>query len=192
MRYKPEHKEQTHQKIVETASKEFRAHGFEGVGIAKLMGVLELTHGGFYAHFADKEALVAEASVFALDQRLEMMLDLVKTDGIEAVITYYLSEGHRDQPEIGCLLPALSAEVARHSPVVRETFTKKLWGIFEAFAEFMPGETDTERIEQVGVIFASMVGAITLSRAVSDPVMSETILRSTQEHLFQFVKKSGV
>jgi TetR/AcrR family transcriptional repressor of nem operon len=191
MRYKPEHKAETHRRIVETAAKEFRTHGFEGIGIAKLMGALELTHGGFYAHFADKEALVAESSVVALDQSLEMLLGALEAGGFPALLNYYLSEEHRDQPASGCMLPTLTAELSRHPTSSREAFTEKLAQVYDAVAEYMPGKTHVQKLEKVNVMFASMVGALSLARAVSDPALSTTILRSTREHLLKFVEESA-
>ena len=191
MRYKPQHKEETHQRIVEVASKEFRTRGFEGVGIAKLMGALDLTHGGFYAHFPDKEELVAEACVVALDQSLETMLAALRAGGFPAMLDYYLSEGHRDHPALGCPLPALTAEVARRPSSSREAFTETLSDIYKAVAEHMPGQTPAHKFEKVSVLFASMVGAVSLARAVSDPVLSKTILRTTREHLLHFIEEGS-
>ena len=190
MRYKPEHKEATHRRIVEAASKEFRVHGFEGVGIPKLMGTLGLTHGGFYAHFRDREDLVAEAGVAALDQSLDAMLAGLKSSGFPAVLDYYLSEEQRDHPEGACMLPSLSAEMARHPASSRAAFTDKLAEVFAAMAEYMPGPTPARKAENVSVLFAAMVGAVSLARAVSDPEMSRDILRSTREHLLHFINEA--
>ncbi|MGL1465720.1 TetR/AcrR family transcriptional regulator, partial [Vibrio parahaemolyticus] len=74
-----------------TASARYREHGFEGVGIARLMNELGLTHGGFYAHFQDKEDLVAEASALALEQSRERMEFALREGGIRALIDLYLS-----------------------------------------------------------------------------------------------------
>ncbi len=190
MRYKPEHKEKTHHRIVETAAKEFRTQGYEGIGIAKLMGTLQLTHGGFYAHFEDKEELISESSVFALDQSLEMMLSALKSGGISALLDYYLSQEHRDHPELGCPLPILAAELARHPVSSREDFTEKLSDVFAAIAAQMPGRSEAQKVEKVVVLFSGMVGAMSLARAVSDPVVSKSILRSTQEHLLRFIEET--
>ena len=155
MRYKPQHKEETHQKIVEAASKQFRAHGFEGVGIPKLMGALNLTHGGFYAHFADKEELVAEASVAALDQSLEAMLAGLKSHGFPAVLDYYLSEEQRDHPDAACMLPSLSAELARRPVSSRDAFTEKLSGGLPGHRG-VHARTDAraQMVDKVDVLFA--------------------------------------
>jgi TetR/AcrR family transcriptional regulator, transcriptional repressor for nem operon len=183
MRYKPEHKEETHRRILELASREFRTHGFEGVGIAKLMGGLNLTHGGFYAYFSDKEDLVAESLALALDQSLETMLAGLEADGLTAMLDFYLSEAHRDHPDLGCPLPALAAEVARRSPSSQAAFTTKLTEIFDAIAEHMPGTTHSQKLANVSFMFSAMTGAVSLARAVSDPVLSKAILESTREQL---------
>jgi TetR/AcrR family transcriptional repressor of nem operon len=152
------------------------------------MAGLDLTHGGFYAHFDDKEALIAESSVAALTQSLDTMLRALQTGGFPALLDYYLSEGHRDQPDAGCMLPTLTAELARHPSASREAFTAKLIRVFHAIAEYMPGRTPAHKLEKVQVMFASMVGAMSLARAVSDPTFSASLLRSTREHLLQFIE----
>ena len=188
MRYRPEHKEATHRRIVKAASEEFRSHGFEGVGIAKLMGDLKLTHGGFYAHFADKEALVAESSTLALQQSLDTMLAALDTGGVPAMLDLYLSEAHRDNPALGCPLPTLTAEVARHSLSSREAFTGKLSEVLDAVAEYVPGQTGTLKHANTYALFAAMAGAVSLARAVSDPVLSKAILDSTRQNLLCSIK----
>ncbi len=188
MRYKPEHKEETHRKIVASASREFRSHGFEGVGIPKLMGALNLTHGGFYAHFADKEALVAESTILALQQSLDTMLAALDAGGVSVMLDFYLSEAHRDSPAMGCPLPTLTAEIARRSPSSRGAFTEKLSEVFDAVAEYMPGQTAAQKHANTYVLFAAMAGAVSLARAVSDPPLSKAILDSTRENLLCFIR----
>ena len=191
MRYKPQHKEETRRRIIEAASREFRTHGFEGVGIAKLMGALNLTHGGFYAHFADKEGLADEALALALGQSLAAMLTALDAGGFPAMLDYYLGAGHRDHPALGCPLPALAAEVARRSLPSREAFTGRLSEILDAVAEHMPGATRSQQRAKVSFLFAAMSGAVSLARAVSDPDMSKTILEATRENLLAFVEREA-
>lgn len=191
MRYKPEHKDETRKRIVESASKQFRAHGFEEVGVAKLMGNLNLTHGGFYAHFADKEELVAEASTFALEQSLEMMLSALRAGGFPAMLEMYLSEGHRDHPAEGCPLPALSGDIARHSASTREAFTKKLNELFDAVSDCMPGQTRQEKRAKFYAVLSSLMGAVALARAVSDTELSKAILGSVREELLDLIEKAN-
>ena len=187
MRYKPEHKQETRRRIVESAAKEFRTHGFEGSSIAKLMETLHLTHGGFYAHFADKEELVADATVFALSKNLEIMLAGLQEGGFTALLDYYLSESHRDNPASGCPLPSVVAELARRPPLSRDNFTTTLQKVFDAISEQMPGATQARKQEKVQVLFATLTGAVALSRAVSDPVLSKSLLTSARNHLLHFI-----
>src|SRR6185437_11105950 len=98
-------KEQTHRRIVEKASQAFRAHGVSGTSIPALMEEVKLTHGTFYAHFASKDALVAEAYVRGLNETVNNLLHLADEPapggGLNAVIDHYLSEEHRDDPAGG-------------------------------------------------------------------------------------------
>lgn len=187
MRYKPGHKTETRRRIVETASREFRARGFESVGIAPLMDGLNLTHGGFYAHFADKEQLVSEAVVQALGESLDRMLAVLERGGVAALLDFYLGEGHCDNPAIGCPLPALSAEVARRPLASRAAFTAKLREVFDALAAHLPASDDAQKEVKVGVLFAAMAGAVSLARASSDAELSRAILDATREHLRHFL-----
>lgn len=187
MRYKEDHKEQTHKKIVETASREFRTQGFDGIGIARLMSLLQLTHGGFYAHFKDKEDLTIEAMSWALDESLHYMIDALERGGIRSLIEFYLSDSHRDNPSYGCPLPTLSAEEARQSITSRESFTQKYSEIVNIICKYVQGKTVEQREEKVLFMFASLTGALALARAVSDAKVSDRILATTKEHLIAFL-----
>ena len=189
MRYKPEHKKETHRRIVEAASREFRRQGFDGVGIASLLGSLGLTHGGFYAHFADKEALIVESFELALDQSIQKMLDGLKHGGFPAVLDYYLSEEHRDNIASGCPLPALASELARRSPSSREALTRRLSEALDALGAFLPGENPAKKSEKALFMLSSMAGAVSLARTVTDSALSAAILRSTREYLSHFIEE---
>jgi TetR/AcrR family transcriptional regulator, transcriptional repressor for nem operon len=189
MRYKSDHKETTRRKIVESASREFRTHGLEGVGVANLMKVSGLTHGGFYAHFADKETLISETTVFALQERLAAMLEALELGGFPALLEMYLSQRHRDHPEFGCPLAALAAEMARHPEPTKDAFTMQLRTVFDALAEHMPAKTAKQRSSMASFVLTSMAGAVAVARAVSDEVLSQSILESTRTHLLRLGKE---
>ena len=137
--------------------------------------------------FDDKENLVTESAVFALNESLEAMLAVLQEGGIPMLLGYYLSEAHRDHPECGCPLPSVTAEVARRPSASRERFTNKLSEVFDTLAEHLPGSTPAQRQAKVRVMFASMSGAIALARAVTDPVLSQAILESTREYLLSLM-----
>lgn len=189
MRYKENHKEQTHKRIVETASREFRSRGFDGIGIARLMSLLQLTHGGFYAHFADKEDLIVEAMSVAVDQSLSNIVQALEQGGVTGLITFYTSNMHRDNPGLGCPLPSLTAEEARRPIGTRESFTFAYSKVIATVTEYVPGSSWEERFEKVNVMFASLIGAVSLARAVSDPALSDRILASTREHLIEYMAR---
>ena len=77
MRYSPEHKQETHERIVRAASRQFRGRGADGIAIADLMKKLQLTHGGFYRHFGSKEQLLVEAVTKALEETAGRIQDAV-------------------------------------------------------------------------------------------------------------------
>ena len=185
MRYSSDRKEQTHRRIVESASRQFRAGGIDAVGVAPLMKALDLTHGGFYAHFADKEALVGEAVRFALEESGTQIRESLETGGVPAMLELYLGEGHRTHPEHGCPLPTLAAEVARRPGPTRETFSEGVGELVEAIADHLSGESPLRRRADAEAMLAAMAGAVALARAVSDPDLGRSILESIRALLLR-------
>lgn len=187
MRYSPEHKSETHDRIVKKAAEEFRRNGLEGIGINNLMSALGLTHGGFYAHFPSKDALIGDASVRILEENLARMVGVAEAapsgKAVQAILDYYLSPQHRDNPAMGCVLPSLASELARKPKDVRRSFTKTLESSFDRLAALMPGRTQDKRKDQAIAFFTAMAGAILVARAVSDPALSDRILSSTRQSL---------
>src|ERR1700754_1226586 len=111
MRYSKEHKQETHDRIVRKASVRLREKGAHGVGVADLMKEAGLTHGGFYAHFDSREALVIEAFGYAMDRSTERWRKLAEQTPLEkrleTIVNSYLTATHRDDPGHGCAVPAL-------------------------------------------------------------------------------------
>jgi TetR/AcrR family transcriptional regulator, transcriptional repressor for nem operon len=180
-----EMKQKTHKRIVEEAARQFRAEGIHPVGIAELMEQIGLTHGGFYAHFRNKDALTAEACSEGLAQTQEMLLQVAQKapagSQLIAMIESYLSTTHQNHPEAGCVAAALSAEIARSPQEVRTAYTQALQKLLTQIAAFVPEEEAEERNDQALMLFAGMVGTLMLARAVNDPAMSERLLRVNRE-----------
>ncbi len=180
-RYEKGHKAETHRRVVEIAAQRFRSEGIDGVGVASLMSDAGLTHGGFYAHFASKEALVKEALIIALGsssayarkdgEELTAPLDL------RAFIDFYLSAAHRDKPGSGCAVAALAPEAARRARATRNAFSKETQRLVARIAS---GLTDVgspeERLAAAYGVFAQMVGSLQLSRTVADKALSDRLL----------------
>ncbi len=187
MRYTDSHKASTRQRIVDGAAAALRARGPAGVAVADLMRQAGLTHGGFYAHFPSKDALVAEAVGSAAEQSVRNLRTVVKRAGgksaLKAIADSYLSTAHRDQPERGCSLVALGAELARDSPAARRALTGQIEKLLGVLAEYVPDRRGVTRRRQAMATLACLVGALTLSRIADDPALSEEILDAARRHL---------
>ena len=173
--------EKNRERIIEVAARLFRERGFDGIGVADLMKVAGLTHGGFYGHFASKEDLMAQACEHALKRSLDDLNHAAEHGGenaVAAVATAYLSTAHRDGPGEGCAIAALGAEAARHDSPVRGAFTHNVRSVIDVLTRLLPGKSDIEKRQTAFTIYASMVGAIVLSRAVDDAALSEDVLKS--------------
>jgi TetR/AcrR family transcriptional repressor of nem operon len=177
MRYEKGHKETTRQRILETAAARFRKDGIEGVGVADVMAEAGLTVGGFYSHFESKEELVREAMDVASGRSRLNFDKRIEEGGLESWIRFYLSTGHRDQPERGCSAAALGAELARHPKTSREGFGENMIRITEAVEAHLPRTMKpTERKKTAVGIFATLIGALQMARTVPDPELSQHIL----------------
>jgi TetR/AcrR family transcriptional repressor of nem operon len=181
MRYGKEHKEETHRKVVEAASRRFRKDGIEATGVVDLMADVGLTHGGFYAHFSSKETLVKEALAAASSksrERLQREIDKAREEGrdpLESIVRSYLTALHRDRPDRGCSVAALGSEIARHPRKPREAFTEGLAKPLDIIARALPAAV-TQRKEKAYAIFSTMIGSLQLSRAICDPAMSQAVI----------------
>ncbi len=180
MRYEKGHKDATHKRIVDAASKKFRKEGLETVGVARLMADAGLTHGGFYAHFGSKDDLVKEAVSSALDETRGGLEKAARAEdgGIEAMIRMYLSPQHRDRVERGCAAAALACEIARGSAPTRAAFTERMDALVNLIAEQLPGDNASMRRRTAIGVFSVMMGALQLARAASDKGASNEILES--------------
>jgi TetR/AcrR family transcriptional regulator, transcriptional repressor for nem operon len=179
--YTKGHKERTRARIVRTAAQAYRREGLHAVGLPRLMREAGLTHGGFYAHFSSKEALVAEACNSALNDIGQQLIEAVQSappeEKLRIVVRWYLSRRHRDQPELGCAIPALGTEIARQGPEVRASFTEGLERYASQLAQVLPGPQDGHaRREDVLQLLSGMAGAVLVSRVVDDPALSDRIL----------------
>ena len=179
VRYPRGHKERTREQIVETAARAFREEGVAGVGIGELMGRAGLTHGGFYAHFPSKDALVAEACERAVDDSWAAMHTLVAQappgEELATFIRAYVSRTHRDDPGAGCMMPTLGGEMPRHGAEVRAAFTAQIRRVMENIEQLLPPSPDRE--DRALTLATGMAGAVLLARAVDDPALSDRVLR---------------
>jgi TetR/AcrR family transcriptional regulator, transcriptional repressor for nem operon len=179
-------KTKNHQRIVRTAAKRFREKGLAGVGIADLMQEVGLTVGGFYRHFDSRDDLVVEALRYALDAR-RGQVDAAPSDGpsptYAKLVDDYLSEKHRDHPGSGCVISALAAEIARSGKRTRALLTEEIQRAIRSIVDLTPGKDEGPARSAAILTLSALVGAIALSRAVSDEGLSREILKSVGELL---------
>ncbi|HEC52102.1 hypothetical protein LCGC14_0180460 [marine sediment metagenome] len=186
MRYSEDHKAKTHQLILDEAARRFRADGVGATGLQPLMKSLGLTHGGFYAHFKSKDDLVEQSLQHATAQlRASLALKTGPDAPLSQLIETYLSPQHRANPGQGCPLPTVSAELGQKgqpSPTTDKVINNRL----QSIASKLPGE---DAAQQSMLVLSAMVGALVLSRSVSDPALADELLENAREQLIKLVEK---
>jgi TetR/AcrR family transcriptional repressor of nem operon len=185
MRYSREHKQETHDRIVRKASVRLREKGAHGIGVADLMKEAGLTHGGFYAHFDSREALVIEAFGYAMDRSMENWKKLATETAPEKRLALlaetYLTPLHRDDPGHGCSLPSLGAEIARESPKTRKAFAAKLDQMIDMMADHVTSVPRKAARKQAIATLAAMAGTILLSRIAGSGELSDEVMKAGKE-----------
>ena len=185
MRYSKEHKFQTHARIVKRASVRLREKGAHGIGVADLMKDAGLTHGGFYAHFDSREALVIEAFTHAMDRSTERWRKLSEQTPVEKrlskIVNTYLAPVHRDDPGHGCAVPALAAEIARESAKTRRVFAGRMEQMIDMLADQFPGMPRKVARKQAMAALATMMGSLVMARVAGNTELSDEILKSGRD-----------
>lgn len=178
--------EATRELILAAAARAIRERGPGGVSVVEVMREAGLTHGGFYAHFASKEALVAEAirRMFA-GGREKFLARIGSRQGPEALkhwIDSYVSRDHRDNPGGGCALAALVSDMPRLDESARAAYDEGVRGIAGRLSQHLPDGIE-QRETAVCSLLAEMAGAVALARAVSDPTLSDRLLKTSRAAL---------
>jgi TetR/AcrR family transcriptional repressor of nem operon len=198
MRYSREHKLETHARIVKKASVRLREKGAHGIGVADLMKDAGLTHGGFYAHFDSRDALVIEAFAHAMDRSTERWRKIAEQTApdkrLAVIVESYLTTIHRDDPGHGCAVPTLGAEIARESPKTRKAFAAKLEQMIEMLADQIPELPRKAARKQAMAAIATMMGTLVLARIAGSGEFSDEILSAGREAVLERGKsaKPGV
>jgi TetR/AcrR family transcriptional regulator, transcriptional repressor for nem operon len=179
-------KKNNHERIVRIAAKRLREKGLEAVAIADVMKEVGLTVGGFYKHFGSRDDLVVEALQAASGswrRSGEQTASGGPSANFAGLVDDYLNEKHRDRPGSGCIIAALAGDVARSNKRVRALATERIRSALELIAGLQPGKDKESGRKQAALIFSALVGALALSRAVSDESFSNEILQSVRELL---------
>jgi TetR/AcrR family transcriptional regulator, transcriptional repressor for nem operon len=186
MRVSREKAAENRERIIDAAGALFRTKGFGGIGVADIMKAADLTHGGFYGHFASKDDLVAQASQRAMARAAVNWGNVVADAPAKpyaALLKHYLSPRHRDDPGKGCAFAALSADAARSGAAVRKAFADGLQPLVDILAKAVPGPSKAARRRKALATMAQLVGALTLARTVDDPALSDEILEAARREL---------
>ena len=178
-------KEETRERILRVAARAVRKYGYEGVGVVDVMNEAGLTHGGFYAHFESRDALLAAAADQAGAESIEHLTRAIAAakpgQELTALVDTYLSDRHVAAPEDGCAIAAAGTEVPRQQTEVRRAANRRikdLIGLIERqFPEWGRG---TAHDKAMGIA-ATVVGAVVLARAVDDAQLSSRIRKAARE-----------
>src|SRR5215467_1591114 len=180
MRYPPDQKARAKEAILQAGARALRTNGFNGIGVDGLAASAGVTSGAFYSNFSNKEALleeVIEACVGepfidsesgSLAQRQERLRDW---------LAMYISAEHRADAASGCVMPTLSADVARANPQIRAAYKRKMLELVRKMSNVLDGAEPDRRMRAWSII-AMMVGAVAISRAMPDGEAADQALDS--------------
>jgi TetR/AcrR family transcriptional regulator, transcriptional repressor for nem operon len=180
-------KDETRERILRAAARAIRKHGYEGVGVADVMKDAGLTHGGFYAHFESRDALLAAAADQAGAESIEHLTRAIAAakpgQELMALVDTYLSDGHLSAPEqgLGCALAAAGSEVPRQEAEVRRTASRRIKDFIGLIERQFPEWGRSAAHDKAMGIAATLVGTLVLARAVDDAQLSNRIRKAARE-----------
>lgn len=176
-------KELTHERIVDVAARVIRRSGYDGTGVADIMKEAGLTHGGFYAHFESRDALLAEAGDRAGAEAVALATRLAASappgQALQAIMQAYLSPEHIADMETGCPVSALGSEMPRQAPEVRRAATLHIKEMIDVLARQMPDWGQPQAHERAMSLIAALIGTTMMARAVDDPKLSAALCAAT-------------
>ena len=187
MRYEPEHKTRTRERIVRNAARKLRVEGLGGPGVASVMKASGLTVGGFYKHFRTKDELLADAIAQSFSEMSEKvrsaLQDVPPQDRWKEIVRWYLSPEHCNHPGTGCPVATLAPEIARAGLTVRKRTGGLMKELAREWAKFMPGATAKERERNFLLIFSALAGAVAIARLFPEPADKQSVLVSVRDHV---------
>lgn len=186
----PEHrtrKEQSHDRIVDVAARALRSAGYRGMGLADIMKEAGLTHGGFYAHFASRDALMVQAMQRAGRQSLAELSATVERrvaqghSRLSALLGAYLHDSHLERAEQSCVLAALVSEMPRLNPALRDEARCRIAELVDCVRSALPEGAEPAQAE---VVTATMLGALQLARTLGGAA-GRSLLAQTRQALIE-------
>lgn len=187
MRYAAEHKQNTRRMLLQAASAAIRADGPDRAGVADVMAKAGLTHGGFYAHFPSKAALVAAAIEAMFEEREELIraatAGRAPAEALRLYVRYYLSRAHRDAVHSGCPIAALASDLPRLDADARERYAEGLRRVRALIAAPFAALGHADAEARAASMLAELVGALAMARAETDARRSDEILAHSTDAL---------
>jgi len=197
MRYGPDHKARTRERILREAGRLFRRRGYRGVGIDRIMAAAKLTRGGFYAHFPSKQALFAAVVEGGSDfvSRLRAARGDATPASAEpacAVVRAYLDPANREKIGRGCTLASLTQDVPRTGVAAQRAYARLVRALCAELEAHLPADLPrAERSERARAAVVCCVGGIGLARGVGDEALAEAILRTARERACAALRGEG-
>ena len=180
MRVSREKALESREQVISMAARLLRERGFDGIGVADIMKAAGMTHGGFYRHFESKDDLAVKASERAIADTKAVIVDELSKkpqDPFRVLIERYVSSSHRDDPGTGCILPALAADAARRDdPQLRQVFTANIQEYLDQLGILLAARPAATGVRSPAGILAEMVGAVILSRVMSDETLADSLM----------------
>jgi len=186
MQAQPNRKQLTHERIVEVAARAIRRAGFQGVGVADIMKEAGLTHGGFYAHFASRDALLCEALEKAGSDSAARVAKAAAerqargASAFRALVDNYLSDSHLGATESGCPVAALVSEMPRQSRAVGNAAAQRVRALIKAVQRSL---APAAAAGEAAAIAGQLVGALQLARALGNNAEGKALLAATRRQL---------
>lgn len=186
--------QQSHERILDAAARAVRRAGVGGVGVAEVMKEAGLTHGGFYAHFESRDALLADAlehagmqSNLRVRERMRVRMDAGETP-LRALVSEYLSEPHMDALELGCPVAAVGSDMQRAQDALREVSQRRVRGLATLVAEALPPESPAG---SAWTIVATLVGALQMARVLGPEGGGQEVLQTCRDTLLAQYERPG-
>jgi TetR/AcrR family transcriptional regulator, transcriptional repressor for nem operon len=189
MRYPSDQKARAKQAILQAGAGALRTNGFNGIGVDGLAASAGVTSGAFYSNFSNKEALLEEVIETCLG---EPFIDsesgsLAERQGhLKEWLAMYISAYHRANPASGCVMPTLSADVARSNPQIRAAYERKMLELVRKMSNVLGGAR-ADREKRAWSVVAMMVGAVAISRAMPDGEAADQVLDAALQNAIALI-----
>ena len=170
MRYPSDQKAKAREAILHAGARALRTNGFNGIGVDGLAASAGVTSGAFYSNFSNKEALLEQVIETCLGEPFidsESGSLAERQHRLKEWLAMYISADHRADPASGCVMPTLSADVARSNPQTRAVYKRRMSALVRKMSNVLD-VAGPDRKKRAWSIVAMMVGAIAISRAMPD------------------------